>query len=103
MKKIFLSAAVMQNCNLFATNDSSLMHVASALKLKVVAVIGPTNTSYISPWKTEHKIVSLNLDCSPCFFYSPKPLICSRTDVKYKCVRELSAEMVFNEVVNFLN
>ena len=93
----------MKRCNLFVTNDSSLMHVASALKLKVVAIIGPTNPDYIHPWKTEHKIVSLNLDCSPCFIYSPRPLNCYRTDVLFKCIKELNVEMVYNAVLNFIN
>ena len=96
------SAAVMKRCNLFITNDSSLMHVASALKLKVVAIIGPTNTNYIHPWKTEHKIVTLNLDCSPCFFYSPKPLTCYRNDVKFKCIKVLSVDMVYNAAKEML-
>ena len=51
------SIAIMKRCNVFVTNDSALMHIASALGLKVVAIIGPTNTYYIHPWKTEHKIV----------------------------------------------
>lgn len=96
------SAAVIKRCNVFVTNDSSLMHVASAMKRKVVAVIGPTNTSYIHPWHTEYKIVSLNLECSPCFFYSPRPLICTRTDVKFKCIKELPVDMVYNAVESFL-
>ncbi|MBA4407262.1 glycosyltransferase family 9 protein [bacterium] len=91
------TAAVMSRCNLFITNDSSLMHAASALKLNVLAIIGPTNTNYIHPWQTDHQIASLNLECSPCFYYSPRPLICSRTDVKFKCVKELSVEMVFGK------
>jgi len=96
------SAAVIRRCNVFVTNDSSLMHIASAMKRKVVAVIGPTNTFYIHPWHTEYKIVSLNLECSPCFFYSPKPLICTRTDVQYKCIKELSVDMVYDAVKSFL-
>ena len=92
------SAAVMKRCNVFVSNDSGLMHIASALGSKVVAVIGPTNTNYIYPWKTENKIVSLNLDCAPCFFYSPKPLTCTRKDVKYKCVKEIDVDMVYNAV-----
>ena len=94
-EKFLQSIAVMKRCNLFVTNDSALMHVASALGLKVIAIIGPTNQHYIHPWKTEHKIVSLNLDCAPCFFYSPKPLSCSRTDVKFKCIKELNVGMVY--------
>lgn len=92
------SIAVMKRCNVFVTNDSALMHIASALGLKVVAIIGPTNKHYIHPWKTEHRIVSLNLDCSPCFFYSPKPLACSRTDVQFKCIKDLDVEMVYKSI-----
>lgn len=90
------SAAIMKRCGLFITNDSSLMHISSALGLKVLAIIGPTNKNYIHPWKTEYKLVSLNLDCSPCFYYSPKPLICERKDIQFKCIKELTPEMVFD-------
>ena len=96
------SSSIMQCCNIFVTNDSSQMHIASAIGLKVVAIIGPTNQNYIHPWKTEYQIVSLNLDCSPCFFYSPTPLICHRTDVKFKCIKELTVEMVYDSIKKYL-
>ncbi|MCW8823964.1 MAG: glycosyltransferase family 9 protein [Ignavibacteriaceae bacterium] len=96
------SSAIMQRCNIFVTNDSSQMHIAAALGLKVVAIIGPTNQNYIHPWKTEHHIVSLNLDCSPCFFYSPTPLICNRADVKFKCIKELTVDMVYASAIKYL-
>jgi len=99
---IIQSAAIMKRCNVFVTNDSSQMHIAAAFGLKTVTIIGPTNKNYIYPWKTDHQIVSLNLDCSPCFFYSPKPLICHRTDVKFKCIKELTIDMVFEAVKNYL-
>jgi len=101
-KSLLQSAAIMKRCDVFVTNDSSQMHIASALQLKTVAIIGPTNTKYIYPWKTEHKIVSLNLDCSPCFFYSPKPLSCSRDDVQFKCIQHLTVDMVYEAVKGFL-
>ena len=97
-EKLMQSIAIMKRCNVFITNDSALMHVASALGLKVIAIIGPTNQYYIHPWKTEHKIVSLNLECAPCFFYSPKPLSCSRTDVQFKCIKELDVDSVWNNI-----
>ena len=96
------TAAVMKRCNLFVTNDSSLMHVAAALKLNVVAIIGPTNKNYIYPWQTNYKIASLNLDCSPCFYYSPKPLQCYRSDVEFKCIKELSVDYVLQKAKEFL-
>jgi len=100
---ILQSAAIMKRCGVFVTNDSSQMHIAAALQLKVVAISGPTNAHYIHPWKTEHKIVTLNLDCAPCFFYSPRPLICSRNDLKFKCIKEITVEMVYDEVSGFIN
>jgi len=96
------NAAVMKRCSVFVTNDSSLMHIASALKRKVVAIIGPTNINYIHPWHTVYKTASLNLDCSPCFIYSPRPLICFRDDVKFKCIKELDVEMVYAAVKEIL-
>ncbi|MBA4251063.1 MAG: glycosyltransferase family 9 protein [Chlorobiaceae bacterium] len=96
------SAALIKKCRLFITNDSSLMHVAASMKVKTVAIIGPTNTNYISPWNTVHTIASLNLECSPCFFYSPKPLSCSRTDVEFKCIKELDVNIVFESAEKFL-
>lgn len=92
------TAAIMKRCNVFVSNDSSLMHVAAALGLYVVAIIGPTNTNYIKPWDTEHSIASLNLECAPCFVYSPKPLTCTRDDVKFKCIKELEVDLVLSKV-----
>ena len=96
------TAAIIKRCKVFITNDSSLMHVASAMKLTVIAIIGPTNTAYIYPWNTKYKIVSLGLDCAPCFIYSPRPLICFRDDVKFKCIKELNVDMVYQAVKNFI-
>ncbi|MCL2312865.1 MAG: glycosyltransferase family 9 protein [Firmicutes bacterium] len=96
------SAAIMKRCNLFITNDSSLMHISSALKLNVIPLIGPTNIHYIHPWQTNYCVASINLDCSPCFFYSPKPLICNRDDMKFKCIKELSVDYVYQIAKNML-
>lgn len=97
------TAALIGRCSVFVTNDSSMMHVASAMKRKVVAIIGPTNANYIHPWHTEYEIASLNLECSPCFFYSPRPLKCSRSDVKFKCIKELGVEPVYEKTLSLLD
>ncbi|MFH1197064.1 MAG: glycosyltransferase family 9 protein [bacterium] len=101
-QSLMQSNAVMKRCNLFVTNDSGLMHIAAALQLKVVAVIGPTSLNYIHPWQTEYKTATLNLECAPCFIYSPKPLTCTRKDVQFKCIKELDVELVFGKVKEFL-
>lgn len=91
------TAAVMKKCDVFVTNDSSLMHTAAALRLKILPIIGPTNLNFIKPWRTAFVAATLNLECSPCFFYSPKPLNCRRSDLKYKCVKELTPQIVFKK------
>ena len=96
------TAAVLKNCDLMISNDSGLMHIGAAMQRKIISLIGPTNKTFIAPWKTEHKIASINLDCSPCFYYSPKPLSCSRTDVQFKCLKELNVDSVLQLAVNYL-
>ncbi|MCX8011342.1 MAG: glycosyltransferase family 9 protein, partial [Ignavibacteria bacterium] len=100
-KTLLESIAIIKKCNLFVTNDSALMHIASALGLKIVAIFGPTNTNYVHPWMTEYRTAKLNLDCQPCFYYSPKPLTCSRKDLQFKCIVDLSVDLVMNEVEKF--
>lgn len=96
------SAAIMKYCSLFISNDSGLMHIAAAMQTKLIPVIGPTSLNYIHPWKCDYKPATIALECAPCFIYSPRPLSCSRKDVQFKCIKELSVEKVFSVVNEYL-
>jgi heptosyltransferase-2 len=89
------SMARMRNCKLFVSNDTAFLHSAAAFKIPTVAIFGYTNHRELFPWKTKHIIVRKNLDCSPCFFNSPRPATCIWLGKdEFKCMNLLTVEDV---------
>lgn len=92
------SAAVIDQAELLITGDSGIMHIASGLGTKMVALFGPGN---IKKWASKNDntvVVSKNLSCSPCsqFGYTPR----CKNDVA--CMKQITVEEVYAKAIELL-
>ena len=61
------SASLLSRCRLLISNDSGLMHMATALQVPVVAIFGPTVQEFgFYPFQARAEVVSEPLPCRPC-------------------------------------
>jgi len=91
------SIALMQHCRLFVTNDTALMHISAALQIPTIAIFAYTNYKELYPWKNNHIIIRRDLECSPCFFNSPRSVNCIfKGNEQFKCIKEITVDEVFD-------
>ncbi len=85
------TAALIEKCRLFISNDSGLLHVADAVNTPVIGIFGPTNPKRTGPYSDSSSVIRKELACSPC--YQGKPVSCSHLE----CLNLITVAEVFEE------
>jgi heptosyltransferase-2 len=81
-------------CELFLTNDSGAMHIASALGVPTVAIFGATDDAATGPIGPKARAVREKVECSPCLL--------RECPIDHRCMTRVSASRVVREALDLL-
>ncbi len=81
-------------CEVFLTNDSGAMHIASALGVPTVAIFGATDDAATGPTGAHAVVVRHPVDCSPCLL--------RECPIDHRCMTGVTAERVAEEALRLL-
>jgi heptosyltransferase-2 len=73
-------------CDVFLTNDSGAMHVASALGVPTVAIFGATDDEATGPAGPHSRVVRQSVECSPCLL--------RECPIDHRCMTRVDASRV---------
>lgn len=93
---ILQSAELIRRCNTLVTNDSAPLHLAVAMRTRVVAVFGATVPAFgFAPYGERDRVVeTMGLSCRPCSIHGGD--VCPiRT---FDCMKKISVEEVLEAV-----
>ncbi len=93
--------AMMKHFELFITNDSGPMHIATAFGVPTLAIFGPTTKELgFFPYGEGHRVVEVkDLPCRPCALHGGKKCPLGH----FKCMNDITVEEVFDTAKEMLN
>lgn len=85
-----------RKCELVLSNDTGPMHVAAALRRRVVAIFGPTEPSRTGPYGQLDGVIQRRIDCVPCMSSR------CRIEPPLECLTGIKPETVASRVASLL-
>ncbi|MGI8961652.1 MAG: lipopolysaccharide heptosyltransferase II [Bryobacteraceae bacterium] len=82
-------------CEVFVTNDSGPMHIASALGVPTVAIFGATDDRATGPIGLHTRVVREPVECSPCLL--------RECPIDHRCMVRVSADRVAQTAFTLLS
>ncbi|MDY6973494.1 MAG: lipopolysaccharide heptosyltransferase I [Thermodesulfobacteriota bacterium] len=82
-------ACLYARCRALVSTDTGPMHIAAAAGCPVVALFGPTAPRRTGPYGYGHRVVSSDVECSPCF---------KRRCEHMTCMKSITVERAFEAV-----
>jgi lipopolysaccharide heptosyltransferase II len=80
---------LLSKCGLLVCNNSGPLHIATALKVPTVSLVGPTVTPLWLPFGKHHVVIKKELSCTPC-----NRAVCR----KHECMELITVDEVFEAV-----
>ena len=97
---IIETSSLIDECDMLVCNDSGLMHIASSLKKKIVAIFGSTTEELGFFPFADNAIVIENkmLKCRPCSHIGRHE--CPKKH--FKCMKDITSDQVIKAIDNFM-
>lgn len=89
-------AAALEQLDVLVSGDTGPMHLAAAVGTPVVAVFGPSDPARYAPLDEGHRVVRVDLPCSPCNRIRLPPARCAGHVPD--CLTGIDVEMVYRAV-----
>jgi heptosyltransferase-2 len=92
-------AEIAKRCRIFISGDTGPLHIAAAMKTRVLGLFGPNTPSKWGPYGKGHRVIYKGLPCSPCVkqYLGQVPdclnPVCI-TDISVEDVQEVVSEML---------
>ena len=86
--------ALLRRVNLFIANEAGPLHIATALGIPAIAILGPTDPRRTGPFGGKTRVVRHEVECQPCR---------NRGCTSKKCMELITVEEVFSAATALLN